>query len=69
MRKPVIGFAGLTHLGLNSAVASAARGFNIIGFHDDKQMVENLSQGVLHVTEPTLPELMSTGLPFAPVEA
>ncbi len=59
MKKPVIGFAGLTHLGLNSAVASAARGFDVIGFHDDVQLVENLNNGLLHVTEPDLPELLS----------
>ena len=59
MKNPVIGFAGLTHLGLNSAVASAARGFNVIGFHDDIQLVENLNKGVLHVLEPQLPELMA----------
>jgi UDPglucose 6-dehydrogenase len=59
LKKPVIGFAGLTHLGLNSAVASAARGFDVIGFHDDVQLVENLNNGLLHVTEPDLPELLS----------
>jgi len=59
MKKPVIGFAGLTHLGLNSAVASAARGFKVIGFHDDMQLVENLKKGVLHILEPQLPELMT----------
>lgn len=58
MKKPIIGFAGLTHLGLNSAVASAARGFSVIGFHDDKQLVEKLNQGTLHVLEPQLPELL-----------
>lgn len=59
MKKPVIGFAGLTHLGLNSAVASAARGFSVIGFHDDKQLVEKLNQGIPHVLEPQLPELLA----------
>ncbi len=58
MKKPVIGFAGLTHLGLNSAAASAARGFNIVGFHNDIQLVEQLNQGIPHVLEPQLPELM-----------
>jgi len=59
MKKPVIGFAGLTHLGLNSIVASAARGFKVIGFHDDAQLVGNLSNGLPHVSEPQLPELMA----------
>lgn len=58
MKKPIIGFAGLTHLGLNSAVASAERGFQVIGFHDDVQLVENLTKGVPHVSEPQLQEFM-----------
>ena len=58
MKRPVIGFAGLTHLGLNSAVASAARGFDVIGYHDDAVLVEQLKAGALHVSEPQLAELM-----------
>ena len=58
MKQPVIGFAGLTHLGLNSAVATAARGFEVIGFHDDIQLVENLVNGIPHVSEPQLHEFM-----------
>ena len=59
MNKPVIGFAGLTHLGLNSAVSCAFRGFNVIGFHDDQKLIDKLNQGIPHVIEPQLPELMS----------
>jgi len=55
---PIVGFAGLTHLGLNSAVASAARGFRTIGYHDDTKVIEQLNRGVLHVLEPGLPELL-----------
>jgi UDPglucose 6-dehydrogenase len=58
MKKPVIGFAGLTHLGLNSAVASAAKGFSVIGYHNDSNLVGQLNNGNLHVTEPQLPELL-----------
>jgi UDPglucose 6-dehydrogenase len=58
VKRPVIGFAGLTHLGLNSAVASAARGFDVIGYHDDKALVNQIKKGVPHVTEPQLSELM-----------
>jgi UDPglucose 6-dehydrogenase len=59
MKRPVIGFAGLTHLGLNSAVASAARGFNVVGYDDDAALVKQLTKGIPHVTEPRLAELMS----------
>jgi len=58
VNRPIIGFAGLTHLGLNSAVASAARGFNIVGYHNDTKLVSLLSSGEPHVLEPQLPELM-----------
>jgi UDPglucose 6-dehydrogenase len=53
-----IGFAGLTHLGLNSAVAAAAKGFATIGYHDDPALVTQLASGDPHVLEPGLPELM-----------
>jgi UDPglucose 6-dehydrogenase len=56
--KPVIGFAGLTHLGVNSAVASAARGFDVVGY-DDAHLVTPLKQGRPQVMEPQLPELMA----------
>lgn len=56
--KPVIGFAGLTHLGINSAVASAARGFDVVGF-DDAPLVTPLKQGRPQVIEPQLPELLA----------
>lgn len=58
MKQPVIGFAGLTHLGLNSAVASAAKGFSVIGYHDDEPLIAQLKKGAPHVLEPQLPELM-----------
>ena len=60
MKKPVIGFAGLTHLGLNSAVASAAKGFSVIGYYNDLELVAHLNEGNPHVTEPQLPELMES---------
>jgi len=59
LKKPVIGFAGLTHLGLNSAVASAARGFHVIGYHNDAALVDQLSVGKAHILEPGLTELLT----------
>ena len=59
MIQPIIGFAGLTHLGINTAVASAARGFKIAGFHKDKQLIASLEQGEIPLTEPDLPELFA----------
>ena len=56
MKKAIIGFAGLTHLGLNSLVASAERGFDIIGFHEDDTLIQNLRSGIINIKEPQLLE-------------
>ena len=58
MAQPVIGFAGLTHLGLSSAVAAAAKGFSIVGYHNDNALISQLKNGDPHVLEPQLPKLM-----------
>lgn len=66
--KLVIGFAGLTHLGLNSAVASAAQGFKVVGFHDEPVLIDQLNKGNPHILEPGLQELLSEhkgGLTFS----
>jgi UDPglucose 6-dehydrogenase len=57
--KPVIGFAGMTHLGLNSAAASAARGFQTIGFALDAALITDLDAGRIPVVEPDLPETIT----------
>lgn len=58
MNKPIIAFAGMTHLGLVSAAAAAARGFPVVCFDVDAGLIERLSQGVLPVVEPDLPEIL-----------
>jgi UDPglucose 6-dehydrogenase len=58
MPKPVIGYAGLTHLGLNAATAAADKGFDVIGFHDDGEYVAAINNGQLPVTEPDLDDLV-----------
>ncbi|NKB57502.1 MAG: nucleotide sugar dehydrogenase [Alphaproteobacteria bacterium] len=55
----VIGFMGLSHLGLNSAVASAEHGFQTIGFDPDHERVGQLRDGKVHISEPGLSELLS----------
>ena len=59
MIRPLIGFAGMTHLGLNSAVASAERGFDVICFDPDARRVDPLNDGILPVVEPELPEMFA----------
>jgi len=58
MSEPVIAYAGLTHLGLVSAVAAAARGFDVIAFDPDPIRVAAIARGELPVVEPDLPELL-----------
>lgn len=59
MKKPVIGFAGMTHLGLNSAVAVADLGFGVIGFAETDDEAARLQRGELPVMEPDLPEMLA----------
>ena len=58
MSRPVIGFAGMTHLGINSAAAAAARGFQTVCFDTDAGVITKLKLGKLPVVEPGLPELI-----------
>lgn len=58
MTTPTIGYAGMTHLGLNSAVAAADKGFEIVCFDPDPLLVAALDRGELPVAEPDLQELI-----------
>ena len=49
-----IGFAGLTHLGINYLAASASKKFQVVGFDRSKTLVSNLKKNKLHVSEPKL---------------
>ncbi len=55
---PRIGFAGLSHLGLCSAVAAAAKGFSVLGFDPDPAVAESVAAGRLPVLEPGLEALL-----------
>ena len=58
MSRPTIGFAGMTHLGINSAAAAAARGFPTLWFDPDAGLIAQLATGQLPVVEPDLPRLI-----------
>jgi UDPglucose 6-dehydrogenase len=58
--KPVVGFAGMTHLGLVSASAVAGAGFETICFDRDEAMVADLRKGKLPILEPGLLELIAS---------
>jgi len=57
MAATVVGFAGMTHLGVVSAVATAARGFSVIGYDKDRELVARLRSGAMPVIEPQLDDL------------
>jgi UDPglucose 6-dehydrogenase len=53
----MIGFIGLSHLGLNYGLATAARGFDVVCYDPDKALVERLREGVFPIDEPGFREL------------
>jgi UDPglucose 6-dehydrogenase len=54
MTTPVVGFAGLTHLGLVSAIATASKGFQVVGYDPDRERVAEIRAGRPPVLEPDL---------------
>lgn len=59
MRKPVIAYVGMTHLGLNSAAGGVARGFKVVGFDLDQGVINRLQDDDLPVVEPDLLETIA----------
>lgn len=55
----MIGYVGMTHLGLCSAVAAASRGFVVRAIDRDAKLVARLEAGELPVVEPGLDDLLS----------
>lgn len=54
MTVPVIAYCGITHLGLVSGIAAAAKGFQTILFDPDPGVIDRLRAGDLPVSEPDL---------------
>jgi UDPglucose 6-dehydrogenase len=57
VNSPTVGFAGLTHLGLVSAVAAATKDLQVIGYDPDRNRVRDIAEGRLPVLEPGLDDL------------
>src|SRR5262249_26933248 len=55
---PVVGFAGMTHLGLVSAAAVAGRGFEVVCFDPDAALIDRLNRQDWPVLEPGLDALI-----------
>jgi UDPglucose 6-dehydrogenase len=56
----MIGFAGLSHLGLVSSIATASKGFEVMAYDPDVALCRVLAQGRLPVFEPDLPALLDS---------
>lgn len=56
----MIGFVGLSHLGIVSSIAAASKGCEVVGFDPDPARSQGLWEGRLEVFEPGLPELLAT---------
>lgn len=54
----MIGFAGLSHLGIVSSVAAAANGYEVVAFDNDSVLCEKLKYGLPPIWEPQLSELL-----------
>src|SRR5690348_13313705 len=59
MDATVVGFAGMTHLGIVSAIATAARGVSVMGYDGDKRLVSRLEGQNLPILEPDLDGLLA----------
>lgn len=55
----MIGFVGLSHLGIVSSIATAAKGFDVLAFDPNSTLCDDLNRGQLPVLEPDLPELLA----------
>jgi UDPglucose 6-dehydrogenase len=59
----MIGFAGLSHLGIVSGLAAAEKGFQVVAYDANRVLIDDLSQGQLPVFEPDLEVLLSKNEP------
>ena len=55
----MIGFAGLSHLGINYSLATTAKGFEVVAFHPSTELVADLGIGKFPIEEPGLAELFA----------
>ena len=50
----MIGFVGLTHLGLVSSIAAASKGYEVVAYDPNEELCSQLSQHILPISEPGL---------------
>jgi UDPglucose 6-dehydrogenase len=56
---PTLAYAGMSHLGLNSAAAAAEKGFNVLCFDQDTRLIQQLKLGNLPIAEEGLADAIS----------
>ena len=52
MNKIIIGFCGMTHLGICSASASISKGYHTICYDKNEQVINDLKQNIMPIKEP-----------------
>jgi UDPglucose 6-dehydrogenase len=55
----MIGFAGLSHLGLNYSLATAAKGFDVVAFDPDRELAARCAAANFPIEEPGFRELFA----------
>lgn len=55
----MIGFIGLSHLGLNYGLATAAKGFDVVAYDPDAELAGRCSRGDFPIEEPGFEELFA----------
>ena len=58
-KAPTVGFAGLTHLGIVSSAAAAAKRMPTVAFDPDAALVARLGRRELAIHEPGLADLIA----------
>ena len=53
-----VGYAGLSHLGIVSSIATASKGYQVVAFDPSPSLCSSLNGGHLPIVEPELPELL-----------
>ena len=54
-----VGYVGMSHLGINSAVATAEKGTSVYCFDEDKKLIDDLNKLNINIDEPDLIEKLS----------
>lgn len=58
-----LGCVGMTHLGVHYSAAFADRGFSVVCYDQDAALIDELSNGIVAIEEPGLPELLKNNKP------